>query len=146
MLLGQRLVQSKLATIEQVQMALQLQVVHGGRLGSCLLKKGFIELDALASALSRHSGAPAAKLKHFDGVDQETLAMIPAALALKHRALPLARVLRGAGGLEVLVALRDPHDVAAIDEIAFVAGARVHAFIAPELLIHRYLERYYHVR
>ena len=52
MLFGQRLVESKLVTIEQVQSALQLQVVHGGRLGSCLLKRGFIELDVLSAALS----------------------------------------------------------------------------------------------
>lgn len=143
MFLGQRLVESKLVTVEQVQLALQLQAVQGGRLGSCLLKRGFIDLDSLSAALSRHTGAPEAKLKHFDGADQETLQLVPAAMALKHRAVPLAVVTRN--GKELLVALRDPHDVAAIDEIAFVAGARVHAFIAPELLIHRYLEKYYHV-
>lgn len=144
MFLGQRLVESKLVTVEQVQLALQFQAVHGGRIGSCLLRRGFIDIDTLSAALSRHAGAPAAKVKHFEGVDRETLELVPAALALKHRAVPLARVNRN--GRELLVALRDPHDVAALDEIAFVAAARVHAFIAPELLIHRYLEKYYQLR
>jgi hypothetical protein len=141
MLLGERLVRSRIVTVDHVQQALELQAVHGGRLGTNLLLKSFIDIDTLSNALSRHVGAPAAKQKHFERVDEQTLQLIPAHLAVKHRAVPLALVARS--GRELLVALRDPHDVKAIDEIALAAGARVRPFIAPELCILRFIERYY---
>jgi hypothetical protein len=144
MLFGQRLVQAQIVTVEHVQQALQLQAVHGGRLGTNLLRKSFVDIDTLATILSKHVGAPAAKLKHFEQVDQETLGMVSAQIAVKHKAVPLAQVNRS--GRELLVAFRDPHDVAAIDEIAFLSGARVRPFVAPELCILRYIERYYGVR
>lgn len=140
MYLGQRLVQAKLLTIEQVQIALQAQVVHGGRIGTNLLRQGFIEVDALSTVLSEHYGVPAARLKHFEQVERAALACVPSAIAEKYAAVPLALSTRTK---ELIVAFRDPRDLAAIDEIAFIAGARVRPFVAPEVCILRYLERLY---
>jgi hypothetical protein len=113
-------------------------------LGTNLLLQDLVDVDTLAEALSRHVGAPAAKQKHFEQVDEEALRLIPAQIAAKHRAVPLALVQRP--GREIFVALRDPHDVAAIDEIAFVAGARVRPFVAPELCLLRFIDFHYGVR
>ncbi len=140
MYLGQRLVQAKLLTIEQVQIALQAQVVHGGRIGTNLLRQGFLDVDALSTVLSEHYGVPAARLKHFDQVERAALACVPSAIAEKYSAVPLALSTRTK---ELIVAFRDPRDLAAIDEIAFIAGARVRPFVAPEVCILRYLERLY---
>jgi hypothetical protein len=144
MLFGQRLVESGIVTVDNVQTALKAQAAQGGRLGTNLLKKGFIDIDTLATALSKHSGAPAAKLKHFDQVDRDVLALVPGVLAARRMALPLATVNRGAR--EILVAFRDPHDTEAIEEIAHVTGAKIRVFVAPELCILRHLERYYGIR
>jgi hypothetical protein len=144
MLLGQRLVETGIVTVENVQSALEAQLVLGGRLGTHLLKKGFVDIDTLSMSLARHVGAPAAKLKHFEQIDPLTAASIPVELAVKHKAIPLAMVVRGQK--ELLVAFRDPTNTAAVEEIAIVSGARVRLFVAPELCIYRYLERYYGVR
>jgi type II secretion system (T2SS) protein E len=143
MLFGQRLVETGIVTVENVRSALRAQEVQGGRLGTNLLKKGFVDIDTLSTALSRHVGAPPAKVKHFEQIDRSTLQRVPARVAAKHKALPLAAVERN--GKELIVAFRDPRDIRAIDEIALVSASRVRVFVAPELCILRYIERYYGV-
>jgi len=140
MLLGQQLIQANLLTIEQVQVALQSQVVHGGRIGSNLLRLGLLDIDTLSTTLGTHYGVPPAKLKHFEQAERAALSMIPGASALKYHAIPLASSPRTK---ELIVAFRDPQDLAAIDDLTFITGVRIKPFVAAEVCIQRYLERFY---
>lgn len=149
---GQWLVEQRIASIDQVQAALQQQVVHGGRLGTNLLEQGALDPDVLATALSMYSGAPAAKLRHFENADHRAIALVGAERATRLKVFPLAlevvrphgaaSSLRGdRGEWALLVAMRDPHDAQAIDELARATGTRIHAFVAPEKVILRFLDR-----
>ena len=140
---GERLIRAGLVAPELVEDALRKQVMLPLRLGNYLVQLGALDIDVLADALSEHTGFPAAKLKHFDQISKAILAKVPKHLARKHRACPLALVSRPTK--ELLVAFCDPGNVPAVDEIAFVTGVKIRPFVAAELCMFHYLERYYGV-
>lgn len=144
MRLGERLVREGLITAEQLDAGLRTQAQYGGRIGSNLVELGFLEVDALALALSRHLGVPAALGKHFAAVDPGSARLISSRVAERRRAIPLGWSTRQAKTL--IVAFADPLDLAAVDEIAVLARARVQTSVAPEARIRAALERLYGVR
>lgn len=141
MRLGEFLVQQELVTVEELEKALRAQVLYGGRLGTNLVEMGFLDLDVLARALAKLSGAPAAVQKHFDQVDPSTLALVSPKLAEKHACIPLG--MTRTSFRQLAVAFMDPQKLSAVDELGFVTGARITPCAAPELRILYYLEKFY---
>lgn len=136
--LGQLLVQRGWASPEDVQAALRSQSVAGGRLGTCLLESNALTEDLLLKALSELHRLPAVGVEDLRDLPAETVAVLPAKLAVRCRAVPFR-----AFGTQVHVAMLDPRDLNCQDELAFAAGKRVQPYVTSEVRLRQALERYY---
>lgn len=136
--LGQLLVQRGWASPEDVKAALRSQRATGGRLGTCLLESNAVTEDLLLKALSEQHRVPAAGVEDLRSVSEETVASLPAKLAVRCRAVPFR-----AFGTQVHVAMLDPRDLNQQDELAFALGKRVQPYVASEVRIHQALDRHY---
>jgi Type II secretion system (T2SS), protein E, N-terminal domain len=139
MRIGERLLQLRLIRKADLAEALQAQALHGGRIGTCLVQSGAIELDPLATALGAHLAVPAALQAQFEAATPEVLARLPRVFAERYLAVPLTT--RPSGTL--VIAMVDPKSLGAIDALEKVVGARVQVCVAPELRIRYWLERHY---
>src|SRR3954447_24642243 len=137
--LGQLLVARGWITVQQLTRALKNQNVAGGRLGTCLLEMDALGEELLLKGLSEQLGVPAADADELRGIPDEVLALVPEKLARRLHAVPF----RVEGG-RLDLALMDPRNLAAQDEIAFASGRRVKVFVADEIRILEALEKYYH--
>ncbi len=135
--LGTLLVNKKIISEQQLQKALDEQKSSGERLGSVLVKLGFIQEDALLSFLSSQYGVPSIDLCEFN-INLELLKLIPADLARKYLVFPLS--LRGT---TLVIAMADPSNIFAIDDIKFLTGYRVEALAAAESAIQEVLDEHY---
>ena len=136
--LGQLLVARGWITVQQLTRALKNQNVAGGRLGTCLLEMDALSEELLLKGLSEQHGVPAAALDDLRGIPEEVLELIPDKLARRLRSVPF-RV----EGSRLDLAVTDPRNLSAQDEIAFASGKRVKVFVAPEIRILEALEKYY---
>ncbi|HYV17802.1 MAG TPA: hypothetical protein VFC25_02090 [Verrucomicrobiae bacterium] len=125
---------------DQLQRALQHQQFFGGRLGSSLIKLGHIDEDVLGAYLSDVAGAPYAPPARLDAVPPEVVALVPARLASQYRVVPLELE-----GRRLRLAMRDPKDLIALDEIAFLTGMMIEPYVATDFRIQQALQRYYQV-
>jgi hypothetical protein len=139
--IGELLFREGAVFASQVEAALRMQSQYGGRLGSNLIELGYVDGDVVARALGRIRKVPAALQKHFDGIDRRAIARFPRKVAEKYGAMPLGYSTTQARTL--IVAFVDPSQLAAIDEIQFLVGARVQAAVAPEVRIAKALEEHY---
>jgi len=119
--------------------ALRHQRAHGGRLSTCLLELGAVSEDDLLHALSEQLKQPFAEADDLRAVEQGVLRLVPEKLARKHHVVPF----RGSG-TQLSLAMLDPHDLAALDELAFASGRRLRPHVAVEARLHEALARYYH--
>jgi len=136
--LGAWLLSKGKITGEQLEKALQHQSFFGGRLGSSLIKLGYIDEDVLGAFLSDVCGAPYAPPSLLDSIPQDAIAVVPGRLAAQYRVIPLA-----IDGRRLRLAMRDPKDLIALDEIAFLTGLSIEPYVATEFRIQRALQRYY---
>lgn len=136
--LGQLLVARGWITVQQLNRALQNQGVVGGRVGTCLLEMEALSEEYLLKGLSEHMGVPAVSLDDLRGIPDEVLGLIPDKIARRCRAVPFRAV-----GTRLDVAMVDPRNLAALDEIAFASGKRINVHVAHELRVLEALERYY---
>ncbi|MFT3914277.1 MAG: type IV-A pilus assembly ATPase PilB [Anaeromyxobacteraceae bacterium] len=109
----------------------------GGRIGSLLVKQGSIAEHDLTNFLSKQYGVPAISLKDFD-IDEDVLKLIPKATAEKHQVIPVNRA-----GSSLIVAMSDPSNIFAIDDVKFLTGYNVEVVVASEQAIREAIERYY---
>ena len=137
--LGQLLVARGWITVQQLTRALKNQNVVGGRIGTCLLEMDAISEELLLKGLSEQLGVPSAAADDLRGVPDEVLGLIPEKLARRCRAVPFRVEL---GRLDL--ALMDPRNLSAQDEIAFASGKRVKVYVAEELRVLEALDKYYH--
>lgn len=128
--LGQLLVARGWITVQQLTRALKNQNLAGGRLGTCLLEMDALTEDLLLKGLSEHLGVPSAGVEDLRGIPDEVRQLLPDKLARRCRAIPF----RVDGG-RLDVALLDPRNLSAQDEIAFASGKRVKVHVAHELRI-----------
>ena len=135
--LGELLVKNNLISKEQLTQALSQQDTSGGRLGANLVKLGFISEDEITAFLSRQYGVPSINLAQFE-VDGNVTKLIDADMAQKYQVLPINR----AGGV-LTVAMADPSNIFAIDDIKFKTGLRVEPVVAAESAIRNAINRYY---
>jgi type IV pilus assembly protein PilB len=135
--LGEILVREGLITQEQLRKALLEQKNSGMRLGYTLVKLGFIEETEVSKMLARQYRMPAVDLSRFE-VDPKILKLIPPDIATKHTVLPLKRE-----GRTLTVAIADPNNVTAIEDIKFITRCDVFPVIAGEYTLRNAIERYY---
>jgi type IV pilus assembly protein PilB len=127
--LGQILITSNIISEEQLKQALNLQKREGGRLGTNLAKLGYITEDKLVSFLSKQFGVPAINLSEYT-VDPAVVKLIPLEMARKYFIMPIARV-----GATLTIAMADPSNVFAIDDVKFMTGYNVEVVVAAESAI-----------
>ncbi len=135
--LGELLIRAGLIREEQLQEALVSQREQGGRLGSNLVKLGFVDEHRLVDFLSRHFGVPSVDLNQID-VDDTVIQIIPADVARKYTILPVSKA-----GSRVTLAMIDPTNVFAMDDIKFMTGYDVEPVVASEPSLRRAIDRYY---
>ena len=135
--LGRILVSAQLVTEAQLQQALATQKREGGRLGGVLVRLEFVKEEVLLSILSRQSGVPSVDLHQLE-VDPAVVKLVPVDLLKKHCVFPLKRV-----GSTLSVAMADPADVFAIDDIKFTSGYHVAPSIASESAILKKINQFY---
>ena len=135
--LGDILVREGLITLEQLKKALQEQKSSGMRLGYTLVKLGFVEETEVTKCLARQYRMPAVDLTRFE-VDPKILKLLPPDIATKHTVLPLKRE-----GRTLTVAIADPNNVAAIEDIKFITRCDVFPVIAGEYTLRNAIDRYY---
>lgn len=140
MRLGAWLLSKGKITEDQLQRALQHQQFFGGRIGTSLIKLGYIDEDTLGEYLADVSGTPYASPARLDSLTAEVLALVPARLAAQYRVIPI-----GVEGRRLRLAMRDPKDLIALDEIAFLTGMSIEPSVSTEYRIQQALERYYQV-
>ncbi len=135
--LGEILVRENLVTPQQLREALDFQRTSGGRLGSNLVKLGIISDDVITAILSRQYGVPSINLDLFQ-IEIEVIKLISQEVALKYTVLPISKV-----GATLTLAMADPTNVFAMDDIKFMTGLNVEPVIASEASIQMSIGKYY---
>jgi type IV pilus assembly protein PilB len=137
--LGELLVRNNLITKEQLSKALEEQKESGGqsRLGSILIKNDLISESDLTSFLSKQYGVPSINLTEFE-IDSAVIKTIPVEIAHKYQIIPVNRA-----GSTLIIAMSDPSNIFAIDDIKFMTGYNVEVVVASELAIKSSIDRYY---
>ena len=137
MKLGALLIKENLITEEQLEKALAEQEAHGGRLGTNLIKLGHVSEKDLIAALSKQHNVPGVDLNTVE-IDKDVLSLVPTTIATKYELIPVSRV-----GKKLTVAMINPDDIFALEDIKFSTGFEVQAVIASEIAIRAALEKYY---
>ena len=135
--LGELLVRNQLISDDQLAKAIAEQKKEGIRLGAALVKLGYVQEHDLASFLSKHYGVPSIDLAEFD-VDPAVVALIPSEVAQKYQLVPINRA-----GATLIVAMSDPSNIFAIDDIKFMTGFNVEVVVAAEAAIKDAIDRLY---
>ncbi len=135
--LGELLVREKLITPMQLRRAMEEQRGQGGRLGHALTKMGYLDENALTSFLAKQYGVPSINLADFE-IDPEVLKLIPKEVANRHQVIPINR-----SGNTLMVAMADPSNIYAIDDLKFVTSYNIDVVVASEPAIADALEKYY---
>jgi type IV pilus assembly protein PilB len=135
--LGEMLISHQIITDEQLRQALTLQKREGGRLGTSLVKLGYVSEDKLVAFLSKQFGVPAINLADYP-IDASVVKLIPVEIARKYVIMPVARV-----GATLTIAMTDPSNVFAIDDVKFMTGYNVEVAVASESGIVTSIANYY---
>jgi type IV pilus assembly protein PilB len=135
--LGELLVKAGVVTSDQLAEAIAAQRNQGGRVGSHLVNLGHLEENQLVDFLSRHFGVPSVDLRHIE-LDDAVLNIIPADVARKYTVLPVSKT-----GARVTIAMIDPTNVFAMDDIKFMTGYDVEPVVASEPALRAAIDRYY---
>ncbi|QXE90167.1 GspE/PulE/PilB domain-containing protein [Geomonas subterranea] len=139
--LGEMLMKIGALDAFQLEQVLNAQAIYGGRLGTNLVEMGLVEEDQLARVLSEQLGVPCVDHDLLAEVPQSLLELLPLELAERYRALPVSL-----DGKRLMVAMADPSDFKAIDEIGFITGLVIIPRVCSELRLSIALERYYGIK
>jgi type IV pilus assembly protein PilB len=135
--IGEMLVEAGKITDAQLQDCLAAQRLEGGRLGSHLIQNGFIDEDELVEFLSQRYGVPAINLNEVE-VDESIIRVIPADVCRKYTILPVSKV-----GAKLTIAMVDPTNVFAMDDIKFMTGYDVEPIVASQSSLQVAIDRYH---
>lgn len=138
--IGELLLKAGILSRQQLEEALNAQLIYGGKLGTNLVEHGFVTEEFLTSFLSKQCNIPAVNTEKLENIPSEVIESVPRDLAERHKVVPFRRDKR-----RLDVALVDPTNLKAIDEVAFKTGLLTRPHVAPEVTILRCLERYYHI-
>src|SRR5947209_9780337 len=135
--LGDLLVKEKIITPEQLEQATKAQKEQSCRFGSALVQLGFLTDEDVTNFLSRQYGVPAINLSYFE-IDPAVVKLIPFATAKRYQILPLSRV-----GASLTIAMVDPTNVFAMDDIKFMTGFNIEPVVASESSIQTGIDKAY---
>src|ERR1041384_6376642 len=135
--LGESLLKDNLITPQQLKEALDYQRINGGRLASTLVKLCMLSDEEVTAVLSRQYGVPSVNLDLFE-VDPAAVALVPQETAERSCVLPLSRV-----GATLTLAMVDPTNVFAIDDIKFMTGLSVEPVVVSETALNTAIRKHY---
>jgi type IV pilus assembly protein PilB len=135
--IGELLLKEKRITPDQLQQALNHQKANGGKLGYNLVKMGFVKDEEITALLSKQYGVPSINLTQFE-LDPAVVKLIPPDTAQKYQIVPLSR-----SGATLTIAMTDPTNVFAMDDIKFMTGYNVEPVVASEIAVVEAIQRYY---
>src|ERR687891_1379484 len=135
--IGELLLKEKRITPEQLQEALNYQRQQGGKLGFNLVKLGYVRDDEITALLSKQYGVPSIALGQFE-IDAAVIKLVPAETAQKYQVVPLSR-----SGATLTIAMTDPTNVFAMDDIKFMTGYNVEPVVASETAVTDAIQKYY---
>jgi type IV pilus assembly protein PilB len=135
--LGELLLKENIVNPQQLQEALAHQKANGGKLGKAFVELGYVKDEEITNLLSRQYGVPSINLEHFE-VDPAIVKIIPAETCRKYQILPLSR-----SGATLTIAMADPTNVFAMDDVKFMTGYNVEPVVASEGSLEDAIEKYY---
>ncbi len=135
--LGELLVKEQMITPIQLKKAMERQRSSGSRLGYELTKLGYIDENELTGFLSKQYGVPSINLADFE-VDPEVLKLLPKEVVTRHQVVPINK-----SGNTLIIAMADPSNIYAIDDIQFITKFSVEVVVASEQAISDAIEKYY---
>ncbi len=135
--LGELLVRENLVSLQQLQKAQEEQRKTGDRIGSLLIKQGAIAETDLTSFLSKQYGVPSISLKDFE-IGEDVIKLVSRQTAVKHGVVPVNRA-----GSSLIIAMSDPSNILALDDVKFSTGYNVEVVVASEQAIREAIEHYY---
>jgi type IV pilus assembly protein PilB len=138
--LGDLLVAEGLINQEQLQRALQAQKGTAEKLGSLLVRLNLVDEDKLVGFLSKQYGIPSVTLSQLD-IDPDVLKLVPAQMARKYEIVPVERK-----GNVLTLAMADPTNVFALDDVTFLTNLQVQPSVAPQGAIRKAIERNYDIQ
>jgi type IV pilus assembly protein PilB len=133
--LGELLLKAQLVNQQQLTKALEEQKTTGGKLGEILQRLGYVTEDDIIECLSHQFGVPSINLRHFE-IDPNVAKIIPVDLARKYNVIPVNKT-----GATLTLAMTDPTNIFAMDEITFMTGYRVEPVVASEEAIRERIDR-----
>jgi type IV pilus assembly protein PilB len=137
--LGELLVREKLISLQQLRKAQDEQKRSGQNLGYTLAKLGYISDGEITNFLSSQYRLPAIDLDEYE-IDSDVIKLVGRDVCEKHKIIPVSR-----SGSSLIVAMSDPTNLHAIDDIKFLSGYNVEPVVASETAIQNAIERYYNV-
>src|SRR5690349_63164 len=135
--IGELLLKEKRITSDQLQQALNHQKQNGGKLGYNLVKLGFVKDEEITALLSKQYGVPSINLTQFE-IDPAVIKLVPAETARKYQIVPLSRA-----GATLTIAMTDPTNVFAMDDVKFMTGYNVEPVVASEIAVSDSIDKYY---
>ncbi len=136
--LGDLLVEVGIITAEQLQEALEEEKIRGGRLGETLMELGYITEDVLLAFLGKQCGVSYVSLSEYGEIDEEVIRSVPESIARHQTLIPIALE-----GKTLTIAMSDPLNVFAIDDLRLMTGREINVVIASETEIKNAIEKYY---
>jgi len=135
--LGELLTKANLISQDQLKEALRVQKETSGKLGETLIKLGYVSEEDITECLSQQFGVPSINLQHFE-IDPGVIKLISGDVARKYNILPVNKT-----GATITIAMADPTNVFAMDDIKFMTGYNVEPVVASELGIKSAIDSYY---
>jgi type IV pilus assembly protein PilB len=135
--LGELLVREKMISLQQLRAAQEEQARTGQNLGYALAKLGFVSDQAVTDFLSQQYRVPTINLEEFE-IDPDILKLVSKEQCEKHKVIPVSRA-----GSALVVAMADPTNLNAIDDLKFLTGYNIEPVIASESAILKSIERSY---
>ena len=135
--LGELLVREKLISLQQLKQAQTDQAKSGRNLSYTLAKLGYISDGEITDFLSAQYRLPAVNLEEYD-IEEDVIKLVAKDVCEKHRVIPVSR-----SGSSLIVAMADPTNLHAIDDIKFMTGYNVEPVVASETAVADALQRYY---
>jgi len=135
--LGELLVREKLISLSQLRTAQEEQQKEGGNLGYTLAKLGYISDEEITNFLSQQYRVPTIDLVDYE-IDAEIVKLVSKEQCEKHRVMPVSRT-----GNALIVAMADPTNLHAIDDLKFLTSYNIEPVIASETAILATIDKYY---
>ena len=135
--LGDLLLKQKLITQDQLDTALKLQREEGGKIGEALVRVGAVSESDITETLSQQFGVPSIDLAHFE-IDPAVIKVVPGEVARKYGVLPVNKT-----GATLTIAMGDPTNVFAMDDIKFMTGYNVEPVVASEIALRKAIDKHY---